>query len=83
MTEEAIMTEDTPEADSVEMLQWKVAKLVEQCERDAAEIERLMRVNYDLRIRNEKAEAGYDRLTVGVLRAAGAEVEITWYEDDD
>lgn len=81
MTEEAILTEDTPEADSVEMLQWKINKLVEQCERDAAEITRLTLVNYDLRIQNEKAEAGYDRLTVGVLRAAGAEVEITWYED--
>lgn len=73
------ITEDTPEG-GPEELQWKIDRLIEQVERDAAELERERRSHSATKKDLAKALDRYDtltsRLTVGVLRKAGFTVEI-------
>jgi uncharacterized protein YaaN involved in tellurite resistance len=74
-----VITEDTPEA-GPEDLQWQIDRLVEQVERDKAELERErhMRKKVDesyFKLR-DTYETLISRLTVGVLRKAGFTVEI-------
>lgn len=73
------ISEDTPEG-GPEELQWKIDRLIEQVERDKAELERT-RQNYNdmMERRNKAMDRFYEltsRLTVGVLRKAGYIVEI-------
>ena len=73
------ISEDTPEG-GPEELQWKIDRLIEQVERDKAELERT-RQNYNdmMERRNKAMDRFYEltsRLTVGVLRKAGFTVEI-------
>ena len=71
--------EDTPEGGPDE-LQWKIDRLIEQNERQAAETERYRATYVEVFKRLEAQERHYerlfDRLTVGVLRKAGFRVEI-------
>lgn len=73
------ITEDTPEG-GPEELQWKIDRLIEQIERDKAELERKRRDNNGLVGKLNEAQDRYDtltsRLTVGVLRKAGYIVRI-------
>jgi hypothetical protein len=74
-----IITEDTPEGGPDE-LQWKIDRLLEQIERDNAELERERRSHSETK--KDLAEALdhslnlTSRLTVGVLRKAGFTVDI-------
>lgn len=73
------ITENTPEGGPDE-LQWKIDRLIEQNERQAAETERYRAMHRDALKGLEGCEQRYraltDRLTVGVLRKAGFRVEI-------
>ena len=73
------ITEDTPEGGPDE-LQWKIDRLIEQNERQAAETERYRAMHRDALKGLGKMADRYqrltDRLTVGVLRKAGFRVEI-------
>lgn len=73
------ISEDTPEG-GPEELQWKIDRLIEQIERDKAELERKRRDNNGLVGKLNEAQDRYDtltnRLTVGTLRKAGFTVTI-------
>lgn len=77
------ITEDTPEG-GPEELQWKIDRLIEQVERDKAELERERRSHAHtsnlLTIANDRFDTLTSRLTVGVLRKAGYTVTI---EEDE
>ena len=74
-----VITEDTP-AGGPEELQWKIDRLIEQAERDAAELERERRAHREtqksLREVLEKSLILTNRLTIGTLRKAGFTVDI-------
>jgi hypothetical protein len=74
-----VITEDTPTG-GPEELQWKIDRLIEQVERDAAELERERRSHREtqksLSEVLEKSLTLTNRLTVGVLRKAGFTVDI-------
>ena len=73
------ITEDTPEGGPDE-LQWKIDRLIEQNERQAAETERYRAMHSDalkgLSGMADRYQRLTDRLTIGVLRRAGFRVEI-------
>jgi hypothetical protein len=73
------ITEDTPEG-GPEELRWKIDRLLEQIERDNAELERERRshraTQKSLTKALEKSLNLTSRLTVGVLRKAGFTVDI-------
>ena len=73
------ISEDTPEG-GPEELQWKIDRLIEQIERDNAELERERRshseTKKDLAKARDQSLNLTSRLTVGVLRKAGFTVEI-------
>ena len=73
------ITEDTPEG-GPEELQWKIDRLIEQVERDKAELERERRSHRETEKSYFALPDRYDdltgRLTIGVLRDAGYIVEI-------
>ena len=73
------ITEDTP-AGGPEELQWKIDRLIEQVERQAAELERESRNKLETEksyfALQDRFETLTNRLTVGVLRDAGYIVEI-------
>ena len=77
------ITEDTPEG-GPEELQWKIDRLIEQVERDKAELERTRQNYNDMMEQRNKAMDRFNtltsRLTVGVLRKAGYTVTI---EEDE
>ena len=74
------ITEDTPEEDSVEMLQWKIDQLVEQVERHTAELRHQREVRNSLQQSLSEKQELFDNLTarlkIGDLRKAGFTVEI-------
>jgi hypothetical protein len=74
-----IITEDTPEG-GPEELRWKIDRLLEQIERDNAELERERRshseTKKDLAEALDRSLNLTSRLTVGVLRKAGFTVDI-------
>jgi hypothetical protein len=74
-----IITEDTPEG-GPEELRWKIDRLLEQIERDNAELERERRshseTKKDLAKALDRSLNLTSRLTVGVLRKAGFTVDI-------
>jgi len=73
------ITEDTPEGGPDE-LQWKIDQLLEQMERDNAELERERHIRKKVDESYYKLRDIYDtltsRLAVGALRKAGFTVEI-------
>lgn len=73
------ITEDTPEGGPDE-LQWKIDRLIEQNERQAAETERYRAMYREMAEHVVKLDERHkrltDRLTIGVLRKAGFRVEI-------
>jgi hypothetical protein len=73
------ISEDTPEG-GPEELQWKIDRLIEQIERDKAELQRERRAHGETKKDLAKALDRHlsltSRLTVGVLRKAGFTVEI-------
>jgi hypothetical protein len=73
------ISEDTP-AGGPDELQWKIDRLIEQAERDAAELERERRSHREtqksLSEVLEKSLTLTNRLTVGTLRKAGFTVTI-------
>jgi len=73
------ISEDTPEG-GPEELRWKIDRLLEQMERDNAELERERRshraTKQDLAEALDRSLNLTSRLTVGVLRKAGFTVEI-------
>ena len=74
------ITEDTPEGGPDE-LQWKIDRLIEQNERQAAETERERSMRRDAEAKWRKAEERMiditSRMRVGDLRKAGFTVTIT------
>lgn len=73
------ITEDTPEG-GPEELQWKIDRLIEQLERDKAELDRERRIRRETEQSLVEARAKFyeltSRLTVGVLRKAGYTIKI-------
>lgn len=83
---DAVMAEDTPEADSVEMLQWRIEQLMFQVERHTEELKREQAYGQTLRNKLGSAEQRlidlHEKLTVGQLREAGFFVTVHDPEDD-
>lgn len=85
-----VITEDTPEADSAEMLRYRYEQLAQTYHRLAdnhGKLEAtLLRERLAHTALREEMRRMTDRLTVGVLRRAGATVRIDWpdtFEDEE